>query len=72
MISFQKTMALLKEREISIYQLKREHIIGTATIDKIRQDSGNLDTRSINAMCAYLHCQPGDLMEYIPDEKPEK
>lgn len=29
-------------------------------------------TDTINDLCALLHCQPGDLMEYIPDEKPEK
>ncbi len=29
---------------------------------------GNIDTRSINKLCKVLECQPGDLMEYIPDD----
>lgn len=24
---------------------------------------------TLNDICAFLECQPGDLMEYVPDEK---
>ena len=64
-ISFNKLLQMLVDRNISIYHLKRDKIIGTATIDKLRKGEGNIDTRSINSFCAYLHCQPGDIMEYI-------
>jgi DNA-binding Xre family transcriptional regulator len=30
-----------------------------------------VDTVTINRLCAVLECQPGDLMEYLPDEKEE-
>lgn len=63
-IVFNKMMTLLEERGISIYRLKTDKVIGTATIDKIRKNTGNLDTRSIDAICEYLDCQPGDIMEY--------
>lgn len=63
-IVFNKMMTLLEERGISIYRLKTDKVIGTATIDKIRKNDGNLDTRSIAAICEYLDCQPGDIMEY--------
>ena len=68
-IVFDKLFALLAERQISIYHLKRDKVIGTATIDKLRKREGNIDTRSINSICKYLHCQPGDIMEYVDDEK---
>lgn len=29
-------------------------------------------TDTINELCALLKCQPGDLMEYVPDEEPFK
>lgn len=67
-ISFQKLLRLLDEKKISIYHLKRDKVIGTATIDKLRKGEGHIDTRSIESVCAYLHCQPGDIMEYISDE----
>lgn len=68
-IVFSKLLSLLNERGISIYHLKRDRIIGTATIDKLRTGTGNIDTRSIDSICAYLNCQPGDIMEYIPDKE---
>ncbi|GBH32965.1 helix-turn-helix domain-containing protein [Sphingobium xenophagum] len=24
---------------------------------------------TLAAICAYLHCQPGDLLEYVPDDE---
>lgn len=72
MISFERLVKLLKERDISIYQLKAKKIIGTATIDKIRKNEGNVDTRSINSICKFLNCQPGDIMEYVPDPLDDK
>lgn len=68
-ISFQKLLNLLEERKISIYRLKRDKIIGTATLDKLRKGEGNIDTRSIASLCRYLNVQPGDIMEYIPEEQ---
>jgi len=67
MISFEKMLLLLKSRNLSIYKLKTDKIIGTATIDKIRKNEGHIDTRTINSICKYLDCQPGDLIEYVPD-----
>lgn len=80
-ISFNKLMALLKSRGISIYKLKSDKVIGTATLDKIRRNNigkgiskdgikrENIDTASIDAICKYLNCQPGDIMEYIKDDE---
>ena len=30
-----------------------------------------LDTRTLDHLCSYLDCQPGDLLEYVPDEAQE-
>jgi len=68
-ISYTKLIDLLKSKQISIYKLKSDKIIGTATIDKIRKGVGHIDTRSIESICKYLDCQPGDIMEYVPDEE---
>lgn len=68
-ISFKKLLVLLNERQISLYHLKRDKVIGTATLDKIRKDEGNIDTRSIDRICDYLNCQPGDIMEFIKNKR---
>lgn len=69
MISYNKLLTMLSDRNISIYEFKKYKVVGTATIDKLRNNTGNIDTRSINSICAYLHCQPGDILEYIPDDQ---
>lgn len=79
-ISFTRLFNLLNSRGISIYKLKTDKVVGTATLDKIRRNNigkgvnakgqkrENIDTASIDAICKYLNCQPGDIMEYIRDE----
>ena len=66
-ISFALLLDLLKQRDIIIYKLKADKVIGTATIDKLRKGEGHIDTRSIENICKYLKCQPGDIMEYVED-----
>ena len=54
------------------YSLRKDNIVGVATLEKMRKGVGHVDTRTIEKLCAYLHCQPGDIMEYIPDEETNK
>ena len=68
-ISYDKLIILLKNKQLSIYKLKSDKVIGTATLDKIRKGIGHIDTRSIENICKYLNCQPGDIMEYVPDDE---
>lgn len=68
-INYDKLMELLKERGISIYRLRKDGVVGGATLDKMRSGEKHVDTRSIESLCAYLDCQPGDIMEYVPEEE---
>ena len=66
-ISYEKLLNIFKERNISSYTFtKKDKIIGQATWKKINE-GGHIDTRTIEALCEYLNCQPGDIMEYIKD-----
>ncbi len=67
MIVYGKLLQLMEERGINSYTLKKEGIIGQGTYYAIKKGTGGLDHRSINKLCKYLNCQPGDLMEYVPD-----
>lgn len=69
-ISFSKLIMLLEKRGISTYKIKKDNIISQASWQKIRTGTGIIDTRTINKICKYLNCQPGDIMEYVPDEEP--
>lgn len=64
-MKYNKLFALLEERGLTMYSLRRDKVVGTATLEKMRKGEGHIDTRSLESLCEYLHCQPGDLMEYV-------
>ena len=66
-ITYTKLFQLLKEKNKTMYDLRKDKIIGTATLEKMRKAEGHIDTRSIEKLCEYLECQPGDLMEYTKE-----
>ncbi len=56
----------LKLNGYTTYRLRKEKIIGEAQIQKIR--TGELASKeTLNTICKLLNCQPGDILEYIPD-----
>lgn len=67
MISYQKLLALCKERGVNSYTMKKHKIMGQAAWASIRA-GGDVRLSTIDALCRFLNCQPGDLLEYIPDE----
>lgn len=67
-ISYDKLLKLFDERNITSYTItKKEKLIGQSTWKKIHEN-GHIDTRTIEALCKYLNCQPGDILEYVEDE----
>lgn len=68
-ISFKKLGILLQEKGLNMFYL-RKNGISPSIVDKLQKDEGNIDTRTITKICRLLNCQPGDIMEYIPDDAP--
>lgn len=66
---YDKLFALLKEREITTYKIRKENVISQAALSKMKSGKGNIDTRTLERLCFYLKCQPGDIMEFIEDKK---
>lgn len=71
MISYQKLFDKLKEEGWSFYKVRQEKLIGQGTLTRLRNHAGGLDSRTLDKICKTFNCQPGDLMEYIPDEDTE-
>lgn len=68
-ISYNKLLKLLEENNMTSYTITKKYkIVGQATWKKIHE-GGHVDTRTIEAFCKLLNCQPGDIIEYIPDEE---
>ncbi len=66
-IVYDKLFDLLKAQNLTMNTLRKNKVVGTETLEKMRKRTGHIDDRSIEHLCAFLHCQPGDLMEYVED-----
>lgn len=67
-IVYGKLLKLMKQKGITTYTIRQNNIIGQATLTKIR-NGGDIDTRTIAKFCELLDCQPGDILEYVPDKE---
>ena len=66
-IKYDKLFTPLKEKGISTYKIRKENLISQAALTKMKNGSGNIDTRTIEKICSLLECQPGDIMEYVEE-----
>lgn len=65
-ISYEKLFSLIKEKGKTEYYL-RKNGISPSILDKLKHHTGGLDARTIEKLCRLLGCQPGDIMEYLPE-----
>ena len=71
-LKYDKLFELLKSKGLKKYDLRKEKVVGVSAMESMRTGVGHVDTRTIEKLCASLDCQPGDFMEYIPDENISK
>lgn len=67
-IKYDKLFNLLTEKGYTTYRIRKEKLIGQSTLTALRSGSGRLDAVTIERLCGVLECQPGDIMEYVPDK----
>lgn len=67
-ISYKKLFSLLEKMVGPPTAFSKEKLIGQGTLTALKNGTGGLDSKTIARICKELNCQPGDLMEYIPDE----
>ena len=72
MISYKKTFELLKEKNVSMYKMIKDKVIMPSSLQRMRVGTSptnrGIDGKTIDSLCKYLDCQPGDLMEYVPED----
>lgn len=66
-MKYDKLFALMKEKKLTTYRIRREKIISERTLQHMR-DSKSIETESLCRLCKILDCQPGDIMEYVPED----
>lgn len=67
-IVYTRLLNMLEEQGLTTYKIRKDKIISESTLQNIREGK-RITTDSIAALCAALNCQPGDILEYVPDEK---
>ena len=67
MIVFDKLWAVMREKGVSTYLLRERCGIDSKTIRRLRAND-NMETKTLNRLCAALDCRLEDLAEYVPDE----
>ncbi len=56
----------LKQVGYSTYKIRKEKIFTESQLQQIR-DHKLLTQDALNKVCTLLDCQPGNILEYIPD-----
>lgn len=55
----------LKKAGYSSYRLRQEKILSEGTLQKMRSGNTAITLESIGVVCDILHCQPGELVEWV-------
>ena len=59
-------LTALKEAGYNTGRIRKEKILSESTVQSIRrQEAINFD--NLGRLCRLLHCQPGDILEYIEE-----
>ena len=66
MIIFDKLWRVMEEKGVSTYKLREECGIDSKTIRRLKANE-NMETKTLNKLCAALGCGVEEIMEYIPE-----
>jgi len=58
----------MNKKGVSTYQLREKCGIDSKTIRRLRAND-NMETKTLNKLCAVLDCRLEDIAEYVPDER---
>ena len=61
-------IAALREAGYSTYKIRQEKIFSEPQLQNIRRNH-LLTHAALDKLCRLLNCQPGDILEYVPDEE---
>ena len=69
-IKFYKLYDILKRRGLKSKDLVDRKLLSPASMAKLSKND-NVNIQTIDKLCDFLDVQPGDIMEFVREEKPE-
>jgi len=67
-ISYRPLWILLATKELKKTDLMELVKLSPATIAKLSKNQ-TVDGKILERLCAYFQCQPGDIIEYVPENE---
>lgn len=68
MICFDKLWKIMEKKGVTTYVLRERCGIDSKTIRRLRANE-NIETKTLNKLCAVLDCSLADIATYIPDDE---
>lgn len=66
MIKYDKLWKLMEEKGVTTYQLREKCGIDSKTIRRLKAND-NMETKTLNKLCAIFECNLQDIAEYVKD-----
>ena len=66
LIKFDKLWKLMEQKGITTYRLREQCGIDSKTIRRLKANE-NIETKTLDKICAVLNCKIEDIAEYIED-----
>ena len=66
MISFDKLWKTMERKGVSTYYLREKAGIDSKTVRRLKAGE-NIETKTLDKLCAVLDCRLEDIAEHIPD-----
>lgn len=71
MIIFDKLWITMQQKQVSTYWLREKCGIDSKTIRRLKAND-NMETKTLDKLCAALNCRLADIAEYVADEPPKE
>ena len=69
MIRFDRLWKTMEKKNMTTYQLREKCGIDSKTIRRLKAND-NIETKTLNKLCAVLGCKLEDIAEYVNEEAP--
>jgi len=66
MICYDRLWHTMEKKGVTTYQLRERCGIDSKTIRRLRANE-NMETKTLNKLCAFLDCRIEEIMEYVKD-----
>ncbi|MBQ3214599.1 MAG: helix-turn-helix transcriptional regulator [Oscillospiraceae bacterium] len=67
MIRFDRLWETMAQKNVTTYLLRERCGIDSKTIRRLKAND-NIETKTLNKLCAVLNCRLEDIAEYVPDD----